>query len=71
MGYNISYFSVWGVRNDSKAEYYMKFIRAVVNMSYSNLQDFKEFGGDVTLMNVDIEDLIKKVNNLMLFRRHN
>jgi hypothetical protein len=39
----------------------MKFIRAVVNMSYSNLHDFKEFGEDATLQNTDLEDLIKQV----------
>jgi hypothetical protein len=30
-------------------------------MSYSNLQDFKEFGEDVTLKDTDMEDLIRQV----------
>jgi hypothetical protein len=44
----------------------MKFIRTVVNMSFSNLQDFKEFGEDVTLMKIDMEDLIKRVSQSIL-----
>jgi hypothetical protein len=39
----------------------MKFIRTVVNMSYSNLQDFKQFGEDATLKDTDVVDLIRQV----------
>lgn len=67
------HFRTWGVENDSKTEYdhYMKFVQTVVNMSYRNLQNFKEFAEDVNLINIDMEDLIKQVsqtNSMTLHR---
>ncbi|XP_021931301.1 sodium channel protein Nach-like [Zootermopsis nevadensis] len=55
--------TTWGVSNDSKTEYeyYMKFVETVVNMSYSSLENFKEFAEDVNLINIDMEDLIEQV----------
>jgi hypothetical protein len=40
----------------------MSFVETVVNMSFSNLQNFKKFTEDINLLNIDMEDLISQVN---------
>lgn len=44
----------------------MKFIRSVSNLTYENMEDFKEFMDDPSLLNIDMAALSLKVNVFLL-----
>lgn len=58
----LMFYRTWGTKEESeKFNYYMAFINSVSNLTYDNLEDFKEFANDPTLTSVDLVELSLKV----------